>query len=106
MAGELVVFYVPKFARALNYTPVGKRYERFDDRMHLLATLLALYPFTSNERLSEEFKYSPMYIGLLASYYGVYKCKEHRQRVNKKNGDNPRSRRYYFQKKKQENETH
>ena len=106
MAGELVVFYVPKFARALNYTPVGKRYERFDERMHLLATLLALYPFTSNERLSDEFKYSPMYISQLASYYGVYKCKEHRQRVNKQNGDNPRSRRYYFRKKKQENETH
>ena len=106
MAGDLVVFYVPKFARALNYTPVGKRYERFDDRMHLLATLLALYPFTSNERLSKEFKYHPNYIRLLASYYGVYKCKEHRQRVNKQNGDNPRSRRYYFQKKKQENETY
>ena len=106
MAGELVVFYVPKFARALNYTPVGKRYERFDERMHLLATLLALYPFTSNERLSKEFKYSTMYIGLLASYYGVYKTKEHRQQVNKQNGDNPRSRRYYFLKKKQENETH
>ena len=106
MAGDIVVFYVPKFARALNYTPVGKRYERFDERMHLLATLLALYPFTSNERLSKEFKYSPMYISKLASYYGVYKCKEHRQRVNKQNGDNPRSRRYCFQKKKQENETY
>ena len=106
MAGDIVVFYVPKFARALNYTPVGKRYERFDERMHLLATLLALYPFTSNERLSDEFKYSTMYISQLASYYGVYKNKEHRQRVNKQNGDNPRSRRYYFWKKKQENETH
>ena len=106
MAGDIIVFFVPKFARALNYTPVGKRYERFDERMHSLATLLALYPFTSNERLSKEFKYSPNYIYLLASYYGVYKCKEHRQRVNKQNGDNPRSRRYYFYKKKQENETH
>ena len=106
MAGDLVVFYVPKFARALNYTPVGKRYERFDERMHLLATLLALYPFTSNEQLSKEFKYSPNYIYLLASYYGVYKSDEHRRRVNKQNGDNPRSRRYYFYKKKQENETH
>lgn len=106
MAGDIIVFFVPKFARALNYTPVGKRYERFDERMHLLATLLALYPFTSNERLSKEFKYHPNYIRLLASYYGVYKTKEHRQRVNKQNGDNPRSHRYYFLKKKQENETH
>jgi hypothetical protein len=47
-----------------------------------------------------------MYISHLAFYYGVYKDKEHRQRVNKQNGDNPRSRRYYFLKKKQENETH
>ena len=106
MAGDIIVFFVPKFARALNYTPVGKRYERFDERMHLLATLLALYPFTSNERLSKEFKYHPNYIRLLASYYGVYKSDEHRRRVNKQNGDNPRSRRYYFLKKKQENETH
>ena len=106
MVGDIIVFFVPKFARALNYTPVGKRYERFDERMHLLATLLALYPFTSNERLSKEFKYHPNYIRLLASYYGVYKSDEHRRRVNKQNGDNPRSRRYYFCKKKQENETH
>ena len=106
MVGDIIVFFVPKFARALNYTPVGKRFERFDERMHLLATLLALYPFTSNEQLSKEFKYHPNYIRLLASYYGVYKSDEHRRRVNKQNGDNPRSRRYYFYKKKQENETH
>lgn len=87
---------LPWFEKALNWKHGDALLEKFDERMDLLAKLLALYPFTETEQLTKEFHLSEGRIKQLAIYYGVNKDQQTRSDINKKNGDNPRSRALLF----------
>ena len=70
---------------------IGWRWEPFDqykreERIHLLALMLALYPFTSNAKLSEEFMIPASRVKQIALEYGVRKTQEFRKQICRKNG--------------------
>lgn len=67
-----------------------------DERIHLLATLLALYPFTDTEELSKEFLLSEITIKQIVHYYHVKRSKEKRREINTRNGNNPKSRAFLW----------
>ena len=67
-----------------------------DERIHLLATLLALYPFTDTEELSKEFLLSEITIKQIVHHYHVKRSKEKRSEINRRNGDNPKSRAFLW----------
>lgn len=97
-------FYLPWFAKKLDYDPYTCKSSMLEERMHLLSTLLALYPFTRIEDLHREFHLAIGYIRQIAHAYGVYKSEEMRSRINKENGNTPQGRRAFFVKcKKKEN---
>ena len=90
-------FWLPRFEKKLKYT-YDRRYpnERFDERMDLLAKLLALYPFTDAGKLAREFRLKKSHVIRIVTYYHVKKEASVRSETNKKNGDNPISKRAYF----------
>lgn len=90
-------WYLPKFAKALKYEPHQSRpNERLEDRLDLLAKLLALYPFTDTDQLAKEFKLTRKTICVLANFYRVFKRDDVRSKICRQNGDNPRSRAAYW----------
>lgn len=102
-------FWLPLFEKYLNYKSNHRGNERFEERMDLLSTLLALYPTTSNEELSKEFLLTPHFINMIAAFHGVYKSKETRGAINRNNMmSSEKSRNYFFahfKKKKEEKES-
>lgn len=72
----------------------------FDIRFHLLATFLASYPTVDTAKLAKEFGLTEKYSKQLANFYGVHKDKEKRREICQRNGDNPKSRRYFWAVKK------
>lgn len=67
-----------------------------DARLHLFATMMALYPFTQTSALAKEFKMDARYIKQIANDNGVHKDSETRKKICKENGDNPRSRKAMY----------
>lgn len=63
-----------------------------EQRLHLFATMMALYPYTPTTALAQEFKMGASTIKQIANAHGVHKNKDMRIRICKENGDNPRSR--------------
>ena len=55
-------------------------------KIHVFATILALYPFTKVEEISEEFGLSPDKIRRMARICRVKKAKEFRSEINRLNG--------------------
>lgn len=55
-------------------------------KIHVFATILALYPFTKVEDISEEFGMSPDKIRRMARICRVKKAKEFRSEINRVNG--------------------
>ena len=71
-SGEIL----PMFKRELRLTNNLKpeeRQRRIDVRTEMLATLLAAYPTTPNEKLAKEFGISVNYVVSIAQAYGVHK---------------------------------
>ena len=52
----------------------------------MLATLLALYPFTDTRLLAEEFKMAEHTVSLTAHANHIYKSSEKRSEINSQNG--------------------
>ena len=98
MDREIIRWHLPTFSRALSWSPKLSKDRHEDERMHLLATLLALYPTADTKDMSKEFCMSEQSICKIAQYYGVQKSREKRKEINRRNGDNPRSRRALFYK--------
>lgn len=55
-------------------------------KIHVFATILALYPYTKVEEISEEFGLSPDKIRRMARICRVKKAKEFRSEINRLNG--------------------
>ena len=55
-------------------------------KIHVFATILALYPYTRVEDISEEFGMSPDKIRRMARICRVKKAKEFRSEINRLNG--------------------
>lgn len=91
----IMKWWLPRFQKKLKYECPPHSLEKFDERMNLLAKLLALYPFTNTVKLAREFAMKAKIIKQIAQFYGVRKTKETRRDINKNNGNNPRSRRAY-----------
>lgn len=95
---------IPWFEIKLSYKHGNDYHEKIDDRIHLLAMLLALYPFTDNDSLAKEFCLSKKQIMDIAHLHHIYKSDEQRSCVNRKNGMlTKQSRAYYFINKREKN---
>ena len=82
-------FYLPLFRELLDYGDARMNestYMHIEERTHLLATLLALYPFTDTKELADEFKMTEERITKIANYNNIYKSSEKRSSINKTNG--------------------
>lgn len=96
------VWWLPWFDKKLhlkhdrNTNPMA----HFDIRFHLLATFLASYPTADTAKLAKEFGLNGEYAKQLANFYGVHKDAEKRREICQRNGDNPKSRRYFWAVKK------
>lgn len=60
-----------------NQLPPDEKQRRIDKRTDILATILALYPFTPRKELAREFKLTVHYIQQLANRYGLQKMPRH-----------------------------
>lgn len=85
-----MAFYLPLFEHLINYDDVTRANERtyshIEERTHLLATLLSLYPFTDTKALAEEFQMAEKEILRVAHYNGIHKTSAERSAINKANG--------------------
>lgn len=72
------------------YRATGKDKERnIERRTDLFATILALYPFISNEEISKRTGVSERTISEIASIFDIRKTEEYRSEVNRRNGYHP-----------------
>jgi hypothetical protein len=76
---------IPQFRKKLCWDGSGN-YDYMDERLHLFATMMALYPFTETKELVKEFMISRHEVIQFAWLYGIRKTKGHRRRVCIKNG--------------------
>lgn len=84
-----MAFYLPLFLSLIDYGDVpflDRTYMHIEQRTHLLATLLALYPFTDTKELANEFKMTEESVTQIANYNQIYKSSEKRSSINKENG--------------------
>ena len=82
-------FYLPLFIGLLDYGNARTNestYMHIEERTHLLATLLALYPFTDTKELADEFKMTEKSVTQIANSNHIYKSSEKRSRINTENG--------------------
>ena len=77
-------FGLPLFRKRLNWDGQGQN-RRLDERTDLFATMMALYPFTDSKELSKEFCLAAQTINIIANSNGVYKAKEVRREICRKN---------------------
>lgn len=61
------------------------RAKNIDKRTDMLATILALYPFTKTEEIAKEFNVSAKSIAVMANLFGIRKSDEFRSDVNRNN---------------------
>ena len=74
--------YLPTFRKIL-----GERfYEHQDERMHLFATMMAIYPFTNNEEIQREFMITKQELRFWTWFYGIKKNKQYRRKICIENG--------------------
>lgn len=60
-----------------NQLPPEEKQRRIDKRTDILATILALYPFTSRKDLARELKLSVGFIQSIAQRFGLHKMPRH-----------------------------
>lgn len=84
-----MAFYLPLFIELLDYGDARmneRTYMHIEERTHLLATLLALYPFTDTKEIADEFKMTEKSVTQIANYNHIYKSSEKRSSINAENG--------------------
>ena len=84
-----MAFYLPLFEKLINYDDTRKNertYSHIEERTHLLATLLALYPFMDTKALADEFQMTEKEVQQVAHLNGIYKTSAERSAINKANG--------------------
>lgn len=65
-----------------------------DERTHILASAMALYPFTPTKDIAKEFGVSASIISSLATMYGIKKLPSMRSMINKENGKHSKGGRF------------
>lgn len=92
------VWWLPWFDKKLHLKHDRKTdpMAHFDSRFHLLATFLASYSNADTAKLAKDFGLKYEYAKQLANFYGVHKDKEKRREICQHNGDNSKSRRYFW----------
>lgn len=78
--------YMPKFKKLLGWDGSKRRYDYMEERLHLLATMLSLFPFTKTKDLADEFMISAQEVKFWAWLYGIKKNKTHIRRCCIENG--------------------
>lgn len=91
---------IPLFTKKLNWDGRG-RDRRMDERMHLLATLLALYPIHNTRKIAQEFCLPEKYVQLLAQIRHVHKAGIARRCINIRNGRDVFLRLLWFNRNKE-----
>lgn len=76
---------IPLFLKKLNWDGRG-RDRMTEERLHLLATLLALYPIHDTRKLAQEFCLHEAYVKYLAQIHHVHKAGIARRCINISNG--------------------
>ena len=76
---------LPYFREKLNWD-YTKKYDYWEERLHLLATMLSLFPFTKTKDLADEFMISAQEVKFWAWLYGIKKNKAHIRRCCIENG--------------------
>ena len=93
---------IPKFRNLLKWDGNPIKGENFmEQRMHLFALMMALYPITSNQALAEEFQMNAHTIELIAHNYGVYKSKEYTREKCITNGRDVYLKLYWTRKRRE-----
>ena len=77
---------MPEFRKLLGWDGSTRRYDYMEERLHLLATMLSLFPFTKTKDLADEFKISVQEVKFWAWFYGIKKKKEYRREACIRNG--------------------
>ena len=62
-----------------------RREENLEKRLHLMATILAMYPDTDTNKIAEEFGITARDVQLLAYCFRIRKSKAFRSKVNSQN---------------------
>lgn len=74
--------------------------QHIDERTHLFATMMALYPFTDNDELAKEFMMSPKRIAFYANKHYVYKDYITRRAIYIANGRSAYLRKLWAERKR------
>lgn len=77
---------MPEFRKLLGCDGSTRRYDYMEERLHLLATMLSLFPFTKTKDLADEFKISVQEVKFWAWFYGIRKNKQYRREACIRNG--------------------
>ena len=87
MVDVKMCFEVPYFTDELREDYLlneDNRQINVDTRTDMLATLLALYPYKTNEEIAEQLKISVKQVKRIAQTFGIKKSKEYRSMINSK----------------------
>lgn len=89
---EIKEFYLPAFKNEWmkrGHMKGAVLQDILDARTHVLATILALYPFTPTNDIAQEFGLTPKMVSQIAAKNGVRKTAELRSTINAQNGTHP-----------------
>ena len=77
---------MPKFKKLLGWDGSTRRYDYIEERLHLFATMMAIYPFTETAEVANEFMISEQEVKFWAWFYGIKKNKKYRREACIRNG--------------------
>lgn len=78
--------YMPKFKKLLGWDGSTRRYDYMEERLHLFATMMAIYPSTETAEIAKEFMLSEQEVKFWAWFYGIRKNKQYRREACIRNG--------------------
>lgn len=82
-----MMIYLPTFEEKIGWSGDWREpNQHIEERTHLFATMMALYPFTDNSELAKEFCMSATLIAVYAHLHGVYKSSAYLSKVYAENG--------------------
>lgn len=81
-----LALFIPKFTNKLGWDGSVRHSDYMEERLHLFATMMAIYPFTNNEEIQREFMITKQELRFWAWFYGVKKNKQYRRQICIDNG--------------------
>lgn len=81
-----LALFIPKFTNKLGWDGSVRHYDYMEERLHLLATMMALFPFTPTEELAKEFMVSEQMVKFIGWLYGAKRSRKYRRKVCIENG--------------------